>query len=91
MPPQPGVWEGRDTVVQSWIDGGFGSESFGSMRCRPHARQPPAGGGRLRRKPGDEAYSALALDVLRIVDGTVSDIVTFDGSVFGWFGLPEAI
>ena len=36
-------------------------------------------------------YSPLALDVLRIVDGTVADIVAFDGSVFGWFGLPEKL
>ena len=43
------------------------------------------------RKPGDERYSPLALDVLRIVDGVVADIVTFDSSVFGWFGLPEAL
>src|SRR5262249_50372174 len=33
MPPQPGVWQGRDRVVQSWIDGGFGSDAFGSLRC----------------------------------------------------------
>ena len=31
MPPQPGVWDGRDTVVQAWVEGGFGSES--SARC----------------------------------------------------------
>jgi hypothetical protein len=29
--------------------------------------------------------------VLRIAGGEVADIVTFDGSVFGWFGLPPAI
>ena len=91
MPPQPGVWEGRDTVVQSWIDGGFGSESFGSMRCVvTRANRQPAVACYVR-KPGDEGYSPLALDVLRIVDGVVADIVTFDGSVFGWFGLPEAL
>ena len=27
MPPHPGVWQGRDEVVQCWIDGGFGTES----------------------------------------------------------------
>ena len=74
MPPQPGVWEGRDTVVQSWIDGGFGSESFGSMRCVvTRANRQPAAAAYVR-KPGDQAYAALALDVLRIVDGTVSDV-----------------
>ena len=31
------------------------------------------------------------IDVLRIVDGAVADIVTFDGSVFSWFGLPETL
>ena len=61
------------------------------MRCVvTRANRQPAVAAYVR-KPGDEAYSALALDVLRIVDGTVSDIVTFDGSVFGWFGLPKAI
>ena len=43
------------------------------------------------RKPGDDRYSPLAVDVLRIVDEAVADIVTFDGSVFGWFGLPETL
>jgi hypothetical protein len=43
------------------------------------------------RKPGDAGYSPLALDVLGIVDGTIADIVTFDGAVFGWFGLPETL
>ena len=33
MPPQPGVWQGRDEVVGGWIEGGFGTEAFGSMRC----------------------------------------------------------
>jgi RNA polymerase sigma-70 factor (TIGR02960 family) len=91
MPPQPGVWEGRDTVVQSWIDGGFGSESFGSMRCVvTRANRQPAVACYIR-KPGDDTYSPLAIDVLRIADGVVADIVTFDGSVFGWFGLPETL
>ena len=91
MPPQPGVWEGRDEVVQSWIDGGFGSESFGSMRCVvTRANRQPAVACYVC-KPGDDAYSALAIEVLRIVDGAVADIVTFDGSVFRWFGLPKTL
>jgi RNA polymerase sigma-70 factor (ECF subfamily) len=91
MPPQPGVWEGRDTVVQSWIDGGFGSEAFGSMRCVvTRANRQPAVACYVRT-PGEDRYTPLAIDVLRIVDGVVADIVTFDGSVFGWFGLPETL
>src|SRR5215203_3800481 len=91
MPPQPGLWEGREDVVQSWIDGGFGSEAFGSLRCLvTRANRQPAVANYVR-KPGDEGYTPMALDVVRIVDGKVADIVTFDGSVFPWFGLPESL
>ena len=91
MPPVPGVWEGRDVVVQSWVDGGFGTESFGSMRCVvTRANRQPAVACYVRR-PGDDGYSPMAIDVLRIVDGEVAEIVTFDGAVFGWFGLPARL
>jgi RNA polymerase sigma-70 factor (TIGR02960 family) len=91
MPPEPGVWEGRDTVVQSWVDGGFGTETFGSLRCVvTRANRQPAVACYARR-PGDERYSPLAMDVLRIADGAVAEIVTFDGSLFRWFGLPETL
>ena len=91
MPPQPGVWQGRDKVVQGWIDGGLGSEAFGSLRCVvTRANRQPAVACYVR-PPGGGAYSPLAIDVLRIADGAVADIVTFDGSVFGWFGLPETL
>jgi len=33
----------------------------------------------------------MAIDVLRIANGEVADIVTFDGSVFGWFELPATL
>jgi RNA polymerase sigma-70 factor (ECF subfamily) len=91
MPPQPGVWQGRETVVQCWVDGGFGTESFGSMRCViTRANRQPAVVCYVRR-PGEDAYTPLAIDVLRIADGAVADIVTFDGSLFGWFGLPHEL
>jgi RNA polymerase sigma-70 factor (ECF subfamily) len=91
MPPYPGLWQGREEVVQSWIDGGFGSEAFGSLRCLvTRANRQPAVANYVR-KPGDDGYTPLALDVIRIVDGEVAEIVTFDDSVFPWFGLPETL
>ncbi len=91
MPPQPEVWQGRDAVFQGWIDGGFGTEAFGSMRCLiTRANRQPAVACYVRG-PGDDAYSPLAIDVLTIADGAIADIVVFDGSVFGWFGLPETL
>jgi RNA polymerase sigma-70 factor (ECF subfamily) len=91
MPPQPGTWQGRERVVQSWIDGGFGSESFGSMRCLvTRANRQPAVACYVRR-PGDDAHTPLAIDVLRIQDGAVADIVTFGPEVFPAFSLPGSV
>ena len=91
MPPVPGIWQGRDDVVDSWIEGGFGAETFGSLRCVfTRANRQPAVANYVRR-PGDEAYLPMALDVLTIAAGHIAEIVTFDGAVFGWFGLPETL
>ena len=74
--------------MQGWIDGGFGSEAFGSMRCVvTRANGQPAVAGYVRQ-PGDAAYKPLAIDVLRVQDGVVTEIVTFDGAVFEHFDLP---
>src|SRR5689334_11752726 len=91
MPPIPGVWTGRSTVVQGWIDGGFGSEAWGSTRCVvTRANGQPAVAFYVCT-PGDAAYEPLAIDVLRVQDGVVTEIVTFDGAVFGQFGLPATL
>jgi RNA polymerase sigma-70 factor (TIGR02960 family) len=91
MPPQPGVWQGRDRCVQEWVSGGFGSDAFGAMRCIvTRANRQPAVACYVRR-PGDDAYAPLALDVLRIQDGAVAEIITFGEEVFPAFGLPASI
>jgi RNA polymerase sigma-70 factor (ECF subfamily) len=91
MPPHPGLWQGREQVVGSWVEGGFGTEAFGSMRCIvTRANRQPAVAGYVRR-PGDNAHTPLAIDLLRIADGVIAEIVTFDGSLFGMFGLPRTI
>jgi RNA polymerase sigma-70 factor (TIGR02960 family) len=91
MPPEPGIWEGRDTVVQAWIDGGFGSEAFGSMRCViTRANRQPAVACYVHQ-PGDDGHRPMAIDVLSIAGGEIADIVTFGPSVFGVFGLPPKL
>ena len=91
MPPQPDVFQGRDVVIDRWVSGGFGSEAFGSLRCVVTGanRQPAVAC--YARSPGNDHYSPLAIDVLRIADGAIAEIVTFDGSLFGWFGLPAKL
>jgi RNA polymerase sigma-70 factor, ECF subfamily len=91
MPPEPGVWVGRDVVVGSWVEGGFGTEQFGRIRCLlTWANRQPAVANYLR-KPGEPGYRPMALDVLTIADGLVVEIVTFPPSVFPAFGLPPAL
>ncbi|MEX5721082.1 sigma factor [Geodermatophilus maliterrae] len=72
-------------------DGGFGSEAFGSMRCVvTRANGQPAVAGHLR-EPGDAVHEPLAIDVLPVQDGVVTEIVTFDGAGFEHFDLPATL
>jgi RNA polymerase sigma-70 factor, ECF subfamily len=78
MPPQPGSWTGRDLVVNSWVEGGFGTDEFGDFRCLvTRANGMPAVANYLR-KPGQTKFLAMALDVLQIEDGLIKEIITFD-------------
>ena len=53
MPPEPGVWIGRDAMIASWVEGGFGTEEFGRIRClATRANMQPAVANYLRR-PGE--------------------------------------
>jgi RNA polymerase sigma-70 factor (ECF subfamily) len=91
MPPLPQTWVGRETVVAGWAEGGFGSPSFGEMHSvLVGANLQPAVAGYVRR-PGDPEFRALALDVLRIQDSTIVEIITFDADVFPAFGLPATL
>jgi RNA polymerase sigma-70 factor, ECF subfamily len=91
MPPDPNWWAGRDAAVAGWVEGGFGDPGFGDFRCLVTSanRQPAVAN--YRRRPGDSAYHAFALDVLRIEDGLVAEIVTFESTVFRAFGLPQTL
>jgi RNA polymerase sigma-70 factor, ECF subfamily len=92
MPPEPGLYLGRDVIVAGWKEGGgFDTEGFGHMRgVLTRANMQPAVACYLRR-PGDSEYRPLAIDVLRIEDGRVAEIVTFPGSLFPAFDLPPTL
>ena len=88
MPPQPGVAEGREAMFKLWVEGGFGSERFGRLHCVvTHANLQPAVAAYVCR-PGDSIWRAMALDVLRIEDGLITEIVVFMPENFPAFGLP---
>jgi RNA polymerase sigma-70 factor (ECF subfamily) len=91
MPPEPGWWQGRDTIIAAWTPAMVGPEALGEFRLVPVAanRQPAAAN--YIRKPGEREFHALSLDLLRIVDGEIAEITTFGPDKFGLFGLPATL
>jgi RNA polymerase sigma-70 factor (ECF subfamily) len=79
-------------IVQSWVEGGFGSESFGQMRgVATRANLQPAVAVYVRR-PEEPQFKLFAMDVLRIVDGRIADITTFSGPLLvRAFDLPQTL
>ena len=91
MPPQAEWHVGNEAIVAAWVEGGFGSASLGEFKCVPaSANLQPAVAAYLKR-PGETEYRPLALDVLRIEDGRVAEIVAFGPEVFGALGLPPSM
>jgi RNA polymerase sigma-70 factor (ECF subfamily) len=91
MPPDFGAAEGRDEMFKLWVEAGFGSEQFGRLHCVvTHANLQPAVAAYVCR-PGDSIWRAMALDVLRIEDGLITEIVVFMPENFPAFGLPMAM
>jgi hypothetical protein len=88
MPPDFGAAQGRDEMFKLWIEGGFGSERFGRLHCVvTHANLQPAVAC-YQCRPGDSTWRAMALDVLRIEDGLITEIVVFSPDSFPAFRLP---
>jgi RNA polymerase sigma-70 factor, ECF subfamily len=91
MPPEPFHTVGRDATVQGWISGGFGGPEWSDFRCLlTHANRQPAVACYVR-KPGSADHRLFVLDVLRIEDGMVAEIVTFSGAALKPLGLPDAL
>ena len=88
MPPDFGGAEGRDEILKLWVEGGFGSERFGRIRCVvTHANLQPAVAC-YQCRPGDSTWRAMALEVLRIEDGLITEMVVFPPDSFPAFKLP---
>jgi RNA polymerase sigma-70 factor, ECF subfamily len=88
MPPVAEIAVGREAMFKLWLEGGFGSEAFGRLRCvTTRANRQPALANYVLRS-GDTAYRAMALDVLRVEEGIITEIVTFGPEVFPAFALP---
>jgi RNA polymerase sigma-70 factor (ECF subfamily) len=76
--PSPEWWVGRKNIVEAWVEGGWGHDSWGHIRCvvTDGANRQPAIACYVKRA-GDSAYRPLVLDVLRIEDDAVAEIAVF--------------
>ena len=89
MPPEPGETVGREAMMRLWVEGGFGTTM--RLRClTTRANRQPAIAFYNLGKDG-KTYEAMALDVIRIEEGKITEIITFAPAVFEGFGLPLVI
>ena len=90
MPPQPLFYQGRAAVAQLMAMA-FDRSQFGQWRLvATAANRMPAAASYLRRN-GSDRFVAFKIDVLRVGDGRIAEITTFDHTLFDRFGLPGAL
>ena len=88
MPPYPWLYEGRDAILELMREA-VGPDRPGDWLLVPtRANRMPAAASYLRAH-GDTLYRAFKLDVLRVRDGLIAEITTFDARLFEQFGLPQ--
>jgi RNA polymerase sigma-70 factor, ECF subfamily len=93
MPPSPQWWVGSEKIVEAWVQGGFGDDSWGHLRClvTDGVNKQPAVACYVKRA-GDTEYRPLALDVLRIEGEAVAEITVFPlEPLLDALGLPRTI
>ena len=92
MPPNTDPWAGRDAIVKSWAEGGFGQPPYNDFKCLvTHANRMPVVVAYLR-SPGENEYRPLSMDVLRIESGLLAATTTFGASgLLDAFGLPSSL
>lgn len=76
-------------MVNNWVEDGFAD--LGRLRCVLTSvnRQPALAFYLWREQVG--VYLPLTIDVLRIADGAITEIVTFHDDQFPRLGLPERL
>jgi RNA polymerase sigma-70 factor (TIGR02960 family) len=90
MPPFPLLYEGRE-AVGALMRNALVDEPMGEWRLIPtRANHQPAAASYLLR-PGETTWVAFKLDVLRVEDGRIAEITTFDHRLFPEFDLPATL
>lgn len=93
MPPNPFWFVSRAAII-NFVRPTFDPDSpmyFGEWRhVETRANGQPAAAGYVRR-PGTSVFRPQNLDVLRVVDGRIVEITTFEPHLFPAFGLPRVL
>jgi RNA polymerase sigma-70 factor (ECF subfamily) len=93
MPPNPFWFTSREAII-NFVRPTFDPSSpmyFGQWRhivTRANGQLAAAG---YVRRPGTNVYRPQNIDVLRIVDGRIAEITTFEPHLFPAFGLPRTL
>jgi len=89
MPPYAGWQRGRDAVAQSWLMPGGPPPR---LRYAPTRANGQLALGTYALDAGAGRYVPIALDVLSVEDGAISQVIAFrTPSLFERFGLPQAL
>jgi RNA polymerase sigma-70 factor (ECF subfamily) len=87
MPPQPYCFDGAEAIRPLMAE----AAAMGEWRLIPvGANRMPAAASYLRR-PGDSEFRAFKFDVMRIEDGRIAEITTFNAGMFAAFGLTPTL
>ncbi len=90
MPPLAAWYDGRDAVVTASMLGLSTLGEGGIRMVETGANRQPAVAGYCR-EPDATKYSGLVLNVLRVEDGQLVDIIGFPPELFPAFGLPPTL
>ncbi|SHF60797.1 RNA polymerase subunit sigma-70 [Streptoalloteichus hindustanus] len=91
MPPAHLVFEGRAAILDMWRPVLLGEQAWGDWHAVPLAvNRQPAVANYLRR-PGEPDHTAINIDVLRVEDGLIAEITTFDPGVLPAAGLSRTL
>jgi RNA polymerase sigma-70 factor (TIGR02960 family) len=88
MPPHPFVYDGLD-AIRPLLERGL-TEPGEWRLVATRANRMPAAASYLRA-PGDTAFRAFKLDVLRTEGGAIAEITTFGADLFPAFGLDAVL
>ena len=92
MPPEPGVFIGKESLLKGFVESGFGTPAWGEIRAIvTRANRMPAAAFYVKQ-PGGSVFKPLVLDVLTIEGGQVSEVVMFGlETMTKEFGLPAEL